>query len=256
MSHSARRVCPGLAFFATALLLAISFASPALAGGNEVVDEATADFGFLEEIPAGNGFYSAGPGTPPLGSGSAHFTVDDTGREIFGTDRFNGARFDIFTTLSYATYRVFPTDGVLALSLQINTDYDLTDGNVDWQGRLVYEPTNAGLTVLGQTWQTWDTLAGNWWASGAPGNTVCPQNDPCTWAEVLSNFPNAGVHLDLGAVLIKAGGPWTGGFWGATDNLNIEIDGQLSIFDFETNALIFTDGFESGDTTAWDSTFP
>ena len=95
MSHPVRRVCPGFAVIATALLFAISFASPALAsGGNEVVDEDTADFGFLEEIPAGNGFYSTGPGAPPLGLSSVHFTVDDTGREIFGTDRFNGSRFD------------------------------------------------------------------------------------------------------------------------------------------------------------------
>ncbi|MEM1178298.1 MAG: hypothetical protein AAGM22_08145 [Acidobacteriota bacterium] len=220
----------------------------------EVVDEDTADFGFLEEIPEGRGFYSVGPLTPPVGQSSAHFTIDDVGREIVGTVRFNGTRFDAITSLSYATFRAFPETGSLALSLQMNVDYDLTDADVAWQGRLVYEPTNAGLTVLGKTWQTWDTLAGNWWASGAPGNTQCPQNAPCTWSEVLAAFPDAGIHVDLGALLIKAGGPWTGGFWGATDDLRIGIDGVVTDFDFETNSLLFADGFESGDTTGWTNT--
>ncbi len=230
---------------------------PVFAGGAEVVDENTADWAFAEEVANGSGSYTYGPGASSvLGEGAAFFSVDDTGRQLFGTDRFNTVPLSQFTGLSYSTFRVHPVDGVIQLSLQINIDYDVTDKDVSWQGRLVYEPYLSG-TVQAHQWQTWDALAGEWWSSGSPGNGTCPQNDPCTWAEVLTAFPNAGVHnAELGAILLKAGGPWTGGFKGFADALVINTAEANSTFDFETAFGIFGDGFESADVSAWSSSIP
>ncbi len=249
-------------YFVAVSVVAISFTfpslgiGPVLAGGAEVVDENTADWGFGEEVPNGFGSYNYGPGASSvLGEGAAFFRVDDTGRQLLGTDRFNAVPLSQFTALGYSTFRVHPVDGVIQLSLQINIDYDLTDGDQTWQGRLVYEPYLTG-TVMAHQWQTWDAMAGSWWSSGSPGNGTCPQNDPCTWQEVLSAFPNAGVHAELGAVLLKAGGPWAGGFNGFADGLVVDTVEASSTFDFETAFGVFGDGFESGDVTAWSSSSP
>ena len=122
-------------------------------------------------------------------------------------------------------------------SLQLDVDYDLTDANTAWQGRLVFEPYQNGTVVPG-IWQTWDVRAGEWWASGAPGNTVCPQSNPCTWAEVLAAFPNAGIRANAGNVNFKAGGPWLGGFVGNVDAFTIGVNGNTTTFDFEATAPV------------------
>ncbi|MEM6337151.1 MAG: hypothetical protein AAF752_11320, partial [Bacteroidota bacterium] len=198
-----------------------------------IVDPNTTDWGFLDETPGGGGNatggYVEGPGAPPLGAGSYEITVDDDDRAIFGTQLFNGTRLDALTTLTYDAYRQAGADR-LQLTLQLNIDYDLTDTDGSWQGRLVYEASQNSITPQTGVWETFDALAGSWWSSGAPGNTVCPQSNPCTTAEVLTNFPNVGIQDNaLGALLIKAGGPWGGGFTGNVDNLVINGD----VFDFE-----------------------
>jgi len=191
---------------------------------------------FYEEFTGGTGDFEPGPETSPLGAGSVELVVDDTGRMVFVKVDWRGVRLDKITDLSYSTYR---TSGgaALAPSLQINIDYDDTDGSAGWQGRLVYEPYHTYTVATGE-WQTWDTQdnagSGNWWASSGPGNTVCPQSNPCTWSEVLSNFPNAAIRdANYTGLLFKAGGPWSSGFEGNVDNFNIGIDNDITIYDFE-----------------------
>lgn len=238
-------------------LAALPAVPPTWAGGPIVVDENNGEWGFLEEIAGGRGFYSYGPGTPPSGEGSAHLVVDGTGREIVGAALFIGTPLSAITAISFASYRAWPLTGVLAPSFQINIDYDLTDMNEDWQGRLVFEPYQDGANdPQSGVWQTWDALAGNWWSSGSPGNGTCPQGAPCTWAEVLAAFPNAGVHPTLGGILLKAGGPWTDGFLGAVDDLQIVTTAGPFTYDFETANGLFTDGFESGTAMDWDASVP
>ncbi|MCG8462826.1 MAG: hypothetical protein MI919_41600 [Holophagales bacterium] len=262
LSPSRTTVCPPttsppLVVRPVALLLAAVLAITVLPARAEEVNESTADWGFLEEIAAGRGFFSFPEGgPPPSGLGAAIFEVDGTGRMILGTDRYNGTRLDDLTLLEYSTYRLRPVDGVLALSLQINVDYDLTDGDESWQGRLVFEPYLDGSSVDSLVWQTWDAAAGLWWASGSPGNGTCPQGAPCTWAQVLTAFPDAGVHATLGGVLLKAGGPWLDGFVGAADLLRVGVSGVTTDFDFETGSFVFADGLESGNTDGWSSVVP
>src|SRR4029077_16378374 len=104
-------------------------------------------------------------------------------------------------------------------------------------------------------WQTWDTMsAGAAWYSSASGtspnrpivgdatqsNPPCTQATFCSWSTVLSQYPNARIRPTVSGVpglfLIRAGGPVTGGFVGATDSVIVGITG----FDVETD-------FEPGD---------
>ncbi len=192
-------------------------------------------WGFVEEVATGTGTLTLGPAVPPLGTGSARLTVDSTGREILGTQAYAGTALADIDVLTYSTYRSSGS-AALAISLQLDIDYDLTDSNTAWQGRLIYEPYYTN-TVLTGVWQSWDTLTpagtGNWWASGAPGNSVCPINNPCTWNELLANFPNAGIRANGGVLQLKAGGPWSGGFDGNADALEIGVSGVTTTYDFE-----------------------
>ncbi|NWF67581.1 MAG: cadherin-like domain-containing protein, partial [Chloroflexi bacterium] len=182
-------------------------------------------------------------------------TVDATGRHLFGTLAYAGTRLDTITNLQYSTYQSSAIP-LLALTLQFDMDYDLTDTNTVWQGRLVFEPYFSG-TVTPGTWQTWTPLTGVWWASSAPGNTQCPQASPCTWAQVLNFFPNAGLRANVGALQFKAGGPWLGGFDGSVDAFIIGVSGSNTTFNFEPETpcttVCYVDAVNGNDTYGGDT---
>lgn len=90
--------------------------------------------------------------------------------------------------------------------------------------------------------QTWDARAGNWYgtrttvtaANVAGVAQPCQPASPCTWQQVLTLFPNAGVRNNpLSAVLFKVGGPWSPGFDGNVDGLNLRHNGAVIRYDFE-----------------------
>jgi hypothetical protein len=195
-------------------------------------------WGFAEETPTGSGMMVHGPGAPPAGDGSAQLQVDSTGGWILAKAAYQGTYLRDVTKLTYWTYRQFGAPP-FAIALQFNVDRDLTDIDETYQGRIVYEPyyTHA---VLPGAWQRWNTqddaLLGNWWFTRAPQNTPgtgCAISDPCTWSEVLAKFPNVGVHRTFGAVVLKAGGGWLGGFVGNTDALVVGVSGSNTVYDFE-----------------------
>ncbi|MCW5853098.1 MAG: hypothetical protein KIT87_23725, partial [Anaerolineae bacterium] len=192
-------------------------------------------WGFFTETGTGAGSFVFGPATPPLGLGSARLTaVGPAGGELLAAPAFLGTRFDQITSLQYSTY-VDPSSPstVQVPALQFGVDYNLTDGNTSFQGRLTFEPYFTE-TITKGVWQTWSPLTGKWWASGAPGNTVCPQANPCTWAQVLTAFPNAGIHTTPGFGLVgfKAGSGWP------------SFDGNVDAFTFGTVPLVTTFDFE------------
>lgn len=190
----------------------------------------------------GSGALVAGPGAPPAGVGSAELQVLAANQGYaLGAALFAGTRFADMTTLEYSTYRQSADAGNnLAIALQFNLDHDVTDANNLFQGRLVFEPyqTFPGGVTQG-AWQTWNALAGRWWRTSSaarraeyanPGD--CLQANPCTWAQILANWPNAGVHPTLGAVVLKAGSGWAS-FTGNTDKLTIGVSGDDITYDFE-----------------------
>lgn len=198
---------------------------------------------FMDDgFPGATADMVTGPATPPLSTGSVHVVLNATARETISTVAYAGTRLDKITRLQYSTYRSSVDAGNnLAISLQFDVDYDLTDAFTSFQGRLVFEPyQGAPGTVIQNTWQTWDALAGKWWATGAPGNTLCPQATPCTWTQVKTNWPNAGLRASVGLLHLKAGGP-APGFDGNADALIVGVTGNDTTYDFEpgTTGLVF-----------------
>lgn len=223
--------------FAILAALALVPASVALAAATVVVHPGDMQgWAFYDDLTGapGTGTLVSGPGSPPLGSGSAQLVVDGTQRQIVATANHAGTRLDSLGTLAYSTYRATGSDA-LAISLQVDWDPNTTDSDTSFQGRLVYEPyfTHDVQTGIWQTWNTQDNAAaGNWWFTRAAYQPVCSQANPCTWAEVLAAFPNGGIRSGVGGLILKAGGPWPGGFDGNVDALAF---GETT-YDFEAAA--------------------
>ncbi len=211
--------------------------------GNPITLVSPADqrnWAFFDDFGSGTGSggFEAGPATPLLGTGSAFLTIDSVARHAFEVfTHYAGTRMDDITSLSYSSYQDNNANTILAISLQFDIDYNLTDANNNFQGRLVFEPYQSG-TVQQNVWQTWDARgAGLWYASNTSvngSNGACPQNAPCTWQQVLTAFPNAGVrNTPTSGLLFKAGGPWSPGFDGNVDALNVGINNFRTTYDFE-----------------------
>ncbi len=192
------------------------------------------------------GVFVNGPGTPPLGSGSAQLTTASTSEgHILAKAAFAGTKLADISALSYATYQA-PANpsNATAIALQFNVDKDVTDADTTFQGRIVYEPyQNNGGTVPQGTWTTWDAINGGnakWWFSSQGAtkfNNTCTQAVPCTWNQIKTLFPNVGVHPSptLGAVVFKAGSGWSS-FNGNVDAFSITTGGNTTTFNFELNA--------------------
>ena len=233
------------------ILAAVASAVVALGAGPaaaEVVNQLSLDVWFAaNEGPSGSIGSTAfvpGPGVPPVGSGSAELTVDATGRASFGTALYKGTRLDNITQLEYWRY-VSSIGGAEAPTLQFDVDYDSTDLNTVYQGRLVTYVSSPTL----DTWTPVNALAGTWWATGAPGNSVCTQGSPCTWAQVLSNFPNAAIRNDPSAggnLLFRLGGPVTGGGQVNVDDFPITASAVTTTWDFEPGVAVNPTVVQSG----------
>ncbi len=185
----------------------------------------------------GTGVLAQGPGTPPIGSGSAQFTLTGpSDGQIIALGSYGGTQLSDLTTISYSTYQSATNpSNATAIALQFNVDKDVTDTNTAWQGRLVYEPyqNNGGTVPLG-SWNTWNALSGKWWLSKSAtsfgGN--CSQAAPCTLAELETLYPNMGVHATMPGVVLKAGSGWTS-FTGAVDALTIGVSGTSVTYNFD-----------------------
>ena len=227
-------------------LMAICVAVGAIifTGCNVVVTpSSTSGWFFLNEGAHGNGQFVNGPGNPPEGRGSALLTVDGTGREDIATTSYSGQALANVNQLQYSTYQAYSGSPNETPTLQFDVDYDSTDSNTTYQGRLVYVPS-AGGTVVPDQWQTWNTMSGAAaWYSSASGSSVnrpivggvtqpnppCTQASYCTWAQIMSDYPHATIRPTVsgvpGLLLVRAGGPITNGFVGATDGVIIGISG-------------------------------
>ena len=219
---------------------------------------------FFDDFPGmgtGSGGFELGPSTPPLGTGSAFLTVDSQGRHALGVFNYNGTRADDLLALLYHSYQNNNTNTVVAPALQFDIDYDLNDAATAYSGRLVFEPylSPSQGAVAQNVWQNWDARGGMWYGTrttvtvnNVAGITQpCQPASPCTWAQVLSLFPNSGVRNALGsAVLFKAGGPWAPGFDGNVDNFRLQQNGALVTYDFEPGPRISIDDVTNSEGNA------
>lgn len=194
----------------------------------------------LNEGPGGsvgNVTLVRGPATPPAGTGSAQLQVDSTGRASLGTNEFKGVPLNQITGLDYWGYVVGGTTNQLVLQFDVN--YDTTRGSTSYQGRLVFVPD---ASPPPNAWRHLNAFSdGHWFGSQAPGNSVCSQATPCTWSQVLTDFPNAGVRNDpiaQGALLLRLGGPISGGATAFVDDLTVATTTSTTVVDFEPGASI------------------
>ncbi|HEV7397344.1 MAG TPA: right-handed parallel beta-helix repeat-containing protein, partial [Pyrinomonadaceae bacterium] len=192
---------------------------------------------FFDDNGAGVGStgFEVGEGTPPLGTGSAFFQVDNLAGhafEVFGT--YHGTRMDDITSLRYSSYQNGNANPFAAVALQFDIDYDLTDGNNAFQGRLVFEPYQTPSNTVQQlTWQNWDAVAGRWWATGGAGIGSCPQATPCPWTQILTLFPQAGVRNTVGSGILFKAGSGGGVFDGNVDALKVGIRAFRTTYNYE-----------------------
>ncbi len=102
-----------------------------------------------------------------------------------------------------------------------------------FRGRLVFEPYfSAPGGVPQNTWQSWNTLTASsgWWTTMA-GATLCTQSVPCSWTQVLANYPNAAVPASAyGFVGIRGG---NAAIDGNVDNFALGTASTTTIYDFE-----------------------
>jgi len=178
-------------------------------------------------------------GSARLSSASCSSTVPNTTRKALFTYAFRGTPINTITTLKYSTF--VPT-GSNVPTLQIGVGFD---GNTGYQGRLVWVPKAANVTL--DAWQEWNVLdpaQGTFYYSSAtysPYYNECPLSGAgCTLTSILADHPSIRV-LPNG----DPGNPDPNTTWGAlgfrteagansnVDNLVIGVNGANSVFNFE-----------------------
>jgi len=128
------------------------------------------DQGWFFRVEGGlpSGELVVGPDAPPLGGGSARFVLNSAtdGMSLqYFDESIIGLPLKSITSLHYCTY-VTAAPSTQAVSLQFNFDNDVTDNDISFKGRLVFEPSNSPTFIVqGGTWQCWNTLLGFWWAT-------------------------------------------------------------------------------------------
>ncbi len=131
-----------------------------------VVNESSPDWGFFQEGGSSGtsaGQFEPGPGTPPLGTGSATLILlgGNRGHVLASMNVALGAKLADFTQLAYQTYTQSGSSQN-AIALQARFDKDVTDLNNSFQGTVVFEPRSSVVgpnPVLFDTWQNWDPLS-------------------------------------------------------------------------------------------------
>jgi hypothetical protein len=196
-------------------------------------------FGFNEGPGGsiGNVTLVPGPATAPSGTGSAKLQVDSTGRASLGTNAYKGTLLSQITDMDYWGYVVGGTTNQLVF--QFDVTYDVTLGSTAYQGRLTFVPASPPPP---NAWRHLNALTdGSWFGSQAPGNAVCSQATPCSWSQVLSHFPHAAIRNDpigQGALLLRLGGPISGGATAYADALTVATTSASTTTDFEPGGSI------------------
>lgn len=197
-----------------------------------------------------------GPGTPPLGTGSAELktaTGGGDGSEQLRNANYNGVALSSLTSLSYSTFDVanngqqFPY-----LKLYLNVEGN-SNGPAD--DAIYFEPPyqtpaagdpaapDQGATAM-NTWQTWNALTGAWWDDNGnfnPGTTEGSVQGVGTLSDFLGfnsgEFANAVIvnpDTGIGGVRLAVGFASPGdNFEGYVDNFTIGTAAGTTTYDFD-----------------------
>lgn len=184
--------------------------------------------------------FVAGPGTPPLGTGSVQLAVgaNGSGAAEIRTSEFAATALADVTGLSYWTYIVTPGSGGQAPYLIATVDLN---GDSSSDDLLFFEPLyqdgsysgepvpDQGSVTVG-TWQDWDAEAGGWWSLNA--GTFGPP------LVTLDSYAAANPGAALLTLRIVAGfgaGAWDN-FVGNVDAAVIGTTAHTTTYDFEVAA--------------------
>jgi hypothetical protein len=183
-----------------------------------------------------SGSMVTGPGTPPLGTGSAQFIVGNSSsseilQQIFSPSSYLTLNTTNVSALSYETYVVTST---LGSGSAPTLDFDLFNSSAQYQGRLVFDP-GLLLTVADDTWQSWNTLTADaWYFTGYNGNglnndcSISNSADYCTFAEATSFISN-----DFAVDVLFKAGSGQNSFNGNVDDLVF----NSQTFNFDPNSV-------------------
>ena len=258
-ARGGRRLVPALApaflLFAAAVAYAVTtflVVSPSNLQGwqTQVTTAATA-------TPTPSVTFVTGPGTPPLGTGSAEFRIGANGNDAAQLRHpgFAGTRLpnpsatatpaaNELTSLSYATYT--QQDGSGGQSPYIILQID-TDGDAGIEDLLFFEPAYQSATfcpsnpqpalVTGQ-WQTWDAFNGCWYSvfgtgGSGPGTNTKPLRTlsaALPTGQIANSSPSG-----LGGVRLVTGfgaGAWEN-YIGNADAFRIGVGTNDTVYNFE-----------------------
>ena len=121
------------------------------------------------------------------------------------------------------------------------------DPSFTYQGRLTYEPYFTQTVDTG-AWQNWNTLddsagtgTGNWWFSHATlsggAASQCTQSNPCTWSELLHDYPHASMRSP-GQLILRTNGADGEAFDGNVDDLHIATANADTTYNFDPDAVV------------------
>lgn len=189
----------------------------------------------FDNTPGVLGDFVTGPGSAPLGLGSAQITIPAlTGRTNLATYQFSGTLLSSITALSWDART---NDASAPSYLVMNVDFN---GTNTWQQRLIYVPPVAQLN----TWETFDAFQGGaaaWRYSGATwpntADPAGPTGPTKTWNQILALYPTAKILVSDPHVGIRVGNP------GPAETVNIDKfvwetgAGNKQTFDFEPTIL-------------------
>ncbi len=217
----------------TTIVKAANLTAP-IGGGWLFYDDITDTY---NNAPGVLGDFASGPGTPPLGVGSASITIDGSGKTALATYQFGGTVLSNISELKFSAYNV---SAPAPAYLNFNVDFDGTD---TWQNRLVYVPP----VVTPGTWETYDAYQGGaaMWTYSKPGfwpapNNAVPNTTPLSWSTILSSYPGVRIRVSDPHVGIRVGHPGPAGTT-YLDNFVIKISGDEKTFDFEPTIPCTTD---------------
>jgi hypothetical protein len=187
------------------------------------------------------GSFVSGPGTTPLGTGSAQISVSGTQRRNLATYQFSGTPLAAITTMKYSTYNPSAGNGGSpnrAGYLNFNVDFN---GSDTFQRRLSYIPAING-TVIQNDWQEWDTINGGnalWLYSGPtwPG-TAIPGNTARTWNDILTSYPGVRMKVTDSFLGIRVGEPYADGYTENIDAFKFGTSAGTTQFDFDPATTI------------------
>jgi len=191
------------------------------------------------------GSFVTGPGTTPLGSGSAQITVSGQKRCNLSTFQFAGTPLASITTLAYSTYNASATNHQGANDsgfLVMNVDFN---GSDTFQRRLVFIPADQGGGVTPDTWKQWDAInggnakweySGGTWPAGVGGGGE-PGTTIKTWNQILAQYPGVRIRVTDAHVGIRVGNPDPNGYTENIDAFKFGTAAATTQFDFDPAAV-------------------